>query len=206
LGLRPIEASHILRGHFAIPSIAGISMPSSLYRAALVAGLALLPALAGCAGDSQARDQSSKSNSTAPVTATSNSIPKKADLPDLPTGAGPMDPDAPEEFTRSKSGLYYRILRKSNGPRPHSTDRVLADYKGWLNNGQQFDSSYEQGKPSEFALNGVVAGWTEGLQLIGEGGMIELEVPPRLGYSAMPHPGIPPNSTLHFIVELKEIR
>ena len=117
-----------------------------------------------------------------------------------------MDLDAPDEFTRSKSGLYYRVLRKSNGRRPHSTDRVLAHYKGWLQNGEQFDNSYDQGKPSEFSLNEVVAGWKEGLQLIGEGGMIELEVPPRLGYGATPHQGIPPNSTLHFIVELKEIR
>jgi FKBP-type peptidyl-prolyl cis-trans isomerase FkpA len=181
-------------------------MPSFRHRALLVAVLTVLGGLAGCAGDSQARDQSSKPNSTSPVTAASSSIPKKANLPDLPTGAGPMDPNAPEEFTRSKSGLYYRILRKSIGKRPHSTDRVLAHYKGWLNNGQQFDSSYDKGEPTEFPLNGVVAGWTEGLQLIGEGGMIELEVPPRLGYGAMPQPGIPPNSTLHFIVELKEIR
>jgi FKBP-type peptidyl-prolyl cis-trans isomerase len=181
-------------------------MPSFRCGALLAAGLALLPGLAGCAGDSQARDQSSKSHGTAPAAATASSIPKKADLPDLPTAAGPMDPDAPEEFTRSKSGLYYRVLRKSNGRRPHSTDRVLAHYKGWLKDGEQFDNSYEQGQPSEFSLNEVVAGWKEGLQLIGEGGMIELEVPPRLGYGAVPHQGIPPNSTLHFIVELKEIR
>src|SRR5262245_35643321 len=181
-------------------------MPSIRCQAALLAGLAMLPGLAGCAGVSQARDQNSKESNSAKAVAAAASIPKKADLPDLPAGAGPMDPEAPEEFTRSKSGLYYRILRKSNGRRPHSTDHVLADYRGWLNNGQQFDSSYDQGKPSEFALNQVVAGWTEGLQLIGEGGMIELEVPPRLGYGAMPYQGIPPNPTLHFIVELKEIR
>jgi FKBP-type peptidyl-prolyl cis-trans isomerase FkpA len=181
-------------------------MPSIRYQAAFVAALAMLGGLAGCASDSQARDQNSKAGSAASAAAVAASIPKKADLPDLPTGAGPMDPDAPEEFTRSKSGLYYRILRKSSGRRPHSTDHVLADYRGWMNDGQQFDSSYDQGKPSEFALNQVVAGWTEGLQLIGEGGMIELEVPPRLGYGALPHLGIPPNSTLHFIVELKEIR
>jgi FKBP-type peptidyl-prolyl cis-trans isomerase len=181
-------------------------MPPFRHRVVVVAALTLSACLAGCAGDSQARDQSSKPGSTTPTAAASNLIPKKADLPDLPTGAGSMDPDAPEEFTRSKSGLYYRILRKSNGRRPHSTDRVLAHYKGWLSNGQQFDSSYDKGEPTEFPLNGVVPGWTEGLQLVGEGGMIELEVPPRLGYGAMPQPGIPPNSTLHFIVELKEIR
>ena len=117
-----------------------------------------------------------------------------------------MDKDAPEEFTRTRSGLYYRILRKSHGRPPHSVDRVLAHYKGWLKNGRQFDSSYDRGEPTEFALNAVVQGWTEGLQLIGEGGMIELEIPPSLGYAAQPPPGIPPNSTLHFIIELIEIK
>ena len=117
-----------------------------------------------------------------------------------------MDSDAPEEFTATRSGLYYRILRKSNGRKPRSTDIVLAHYRGWLNNGKQFDSSYERGEPTEFPLNGVVPGWTEGLQLIGIGGMIELEVPPGLGYGAQGRPGIPPNATLHFIIELKEIK
>ena len=117
-----------------------------------------------------------------------------------------MDEDAPEEFSRTGSGLLYRILRKSNRRRPHSFDRVLAHYKGWLNNGKQFDSSYERGEPHEFSLREVVPGWTEGLQLVGEGGMIELEVPPRLGYGAQPKNGIPPNSTLHFLIELKEIK
>jgi len=131
---------------------------------------------------------------------------KKADYPDLPEGAGPIDPDAPEEFTRTKSGLYYRILRKSNGRKPRAVERVVAHYKGWLKNGRQFDSSYDRGEPTEFPLNQVVAGWTEGLQLIGVGGMIELEIPSRLGYGPQPHGEIPANSTLHFIIELKAIK
>jgi FKBP-type peptidyl-prolyl cis-trans isomerase FkpA len=124
----------------------------------------------------------------------------------LPEGAGPIDPDASEEFTRTSSGLYYRILRKSSGRRPREVERVVAHYKGWLKDGTQFDSSYDRGEPTEFPLTQVVPGWTEGLQLIGVGGMIELRIPPRLGYGAMPHPGIPPNSMLHFIIELKEIK
>ncbi len=178
-------------------------------KSALLSGIVLLPILAGCASDSEARDQNEQSKAGAPAALPppeSDPAPKKADLPDLPQGAGPMDDDAPEEFSRTKSGLYYRILRKSTGRKPHSVDRVVAHYKGWLNSGKQFDSSYDRGEPTEFGLRNVIAGWTEGLQLVGVGGMIELEVPPRLAYGVHGPPGIPPNSTLHFLVELKEIK
>ncbi|MGE5195473.1 MAG: FKBP-type peptidyl-prolyl cis-trans isomerase [Deltaproteobacteria bacterium] len=182
-------------------------MPWFPFRLVLASGIACLPGLAGCASDSEVRDRNSKASAPAQASLPeSNPAPKKADLPDLPPGAGPLDVDAPEEFSRTKSGLYYRILRKSTGRKPYSVDRVVAHYKGWLNNGTQFDSSYDRGEPTEFSLRNVVPGWTEGLQLIGEGGMIELEVPPRLGYGAQVQRGIPPNSTLHFLVELKEIK
>jgi len=188
----------------------GILMPSFHFKTLFAAVVVVLAGIAGCAGDSVgSRDQGSiaKSNSApaAPPAAAGELKPRKANLPDLPEGAGPMDADAPDEFVPTRSGLYYRILRKSNGRKPRSTDKVLAHYKGWLDNGQKFDSSYEHGEPTEFALNAVVPGWTEGLQLIGEGGMIELEVPPRLGYGAHGNAGVPPNSRLHFIVELKKI-
>jgi len=121
--------------------------------------------------------------------------------------AGPADPDAPEEFTTTASGLKYRILRKSDGPKPSPSDTVKVHYSGWLDNTTEFDSSYGRGQPATFPLSQVVPGWTEGLQLVGEGGMIELEVPSHLGYGAagMP-PRIPPHATLHFKVELLEIR
>src|SRR5262249_5259120 len=133
--------------------------------------------------------------------------PKKANLPDLPEGAGQMDENAPDEFTPTPSGLYYRVLRKGGRHKPKSYDMVLAHYRGWLDDGHQFDSSYDSGKPVEFALDKVVPGWTEGLQLVGEGGMIELEIPPRLGYGVHGKPpSVPPNATLHFLVELKRIK
>lgn len=180
-------------------------MPSFRFSVLLAAALAWLPALGGCASDSDGRDGGSKMNAQAPPPPAKD-LPKKADLPDLPSGAGEMDDDAPEEFTRTPSGLYYRILRKSAGRKPHSIDRVLVDYKGWLKNGKQFDSSYDRGEPTEMSLSQVVPGWTEGLALIGVGGMIELEIPPSLGYGPQQQRSIPPNSTLHFIIELKEIR
>ena len=120
---------------------------------------------------------------------------------------GPRDPDASEEFTTTKSGLKYRILRKGTGRKPTSADSVTVNYKGWLDDGTVFDSSYERGEPINFELLGVIKGWTEGLQFVSEGGMIELEIPSELGYGATgAGADIPPNATLHFIVELIEVQ
>lgn len=119
---------------------------------------------------------------------------------------GPTDPEAPTEFTAEASGLKYRILRQSDGEKPTAADTVTVHYVGWLDDLTEFDSSYRRGKPATFALNQVVPGWTQGLQLVGEGGMIELEIPSSLGYGPQGQPGvIPPNATLHFKVELIEI-
>jgi len=120
---------------------------------------------------------------------------------------GPEDADASPNFTRTESGLKYRVLRKGNGNFPTASSSVNVDYKGWLEDGEEFDSSYKRGKPASFGLGSVVPGWTEGLQLVSEGGMIELEIPPELGYGAAGSPGsIPPNATLHFKVELHQVR
>lgn len=90
---------------------------------------------------------------------------------------------------------------------PTPLDRVKVHYVGWLDDGTEFDSSYRRGKPAMFGLSDVVAGWTEGLQLVNQGGMIELEIPSHLGYGPMGAPGsIPPNATLHFKVELIEVQ
>jgi FKBP-type peptidyl-prolyl cis-trans isomerase FkpA len=182
----------------------------SLAGIARVAGLVLSIGLTGCEGLKDPPTSKPDPVATAPAEPSSSEPPKdlkpkKADLPELPKGAGEIDADAPEELTPTASGLYYRILRKSDGGKPKVSNTVSAHYKGWLDDGKVFDSSYDRGKPTEFPLNRVVKGWTEGLQLIGEGGMIELEIPGRLGYPEG-RPGIPPNATLHFIVELKEVK
>ncbi len=122
------------------------------------------------------------------------------------TEPGPVDKDAPDEFTTTKSGLKYRIRRKSDGDKPKAGNRVKVNYKGWLDNGREFDSSYKRNEPATFPLNRVIEGWTEGIQLVGKGGMIELEIPPALGYGERGAPGaIPPNAKLHFLVELIDI-
>ena len=121
---------------------------------------------------------------------------------------GTTDKDAPKTFTKTASGLQYRILRKSKGNKPKATDKVTVHYRGWLVNKKVFDSSYKRDKPATFPLNRVVKGWTEGLQLVGVGGMIELKIPAKLGYGdrGVGDGLIPPKATLHFLVELLEIK
>jgi FKBP-type peptidyl-prolyl cis-trans isomerase len=127
-----------------------------------------------------------------------------------PQGVVPANASLPADgktFQKTNNGLKYRIIEEGTGKRPGKTSTVVCNYRGWLDNGREFDSSYKRGEPAEFALNQVIPGWTEGLQLIKEGGKIELEVPSRLGYgeSGMP-PVIPPNSKLHFEVELVKVK
>lgn len=124
----------------------------------------------------------------------------------LQDGVGPIDENASQEFTTTDSGLKYRILRDSDGQKPTAASQVAVHYRGWLSNGKEFDGSYG-GSPTEFGLNGVIPGWTEGLQLVGIGGMIELWIPPDLGYGAEGYSSlIPGNSTLHFVIELLEVQ
>jgi FKBP-type peptidyl-prolyl cis-trans isomerase len=127
--------------------------------------------------------------------------------PALPEGAGPIDAHAPKEFTTTPSGLKYRVLRKGAGGKPKATNTVEVHYHGWLDGGKVFDSSYQRGESIEFPLNGVIPGWTEGMQLVGEEGMIELEIPSKLGYGSRGAGGvIPPDATLHFLVELIDVK
>jgi len=125
----------------------------------------------------------------------------------LQSGTGVMDDDAPLDFTTTRSGLKYRVLRQSDGKKPVAHNTVTVNYRGWLDNGREFDSSYKRGEPISFPLGNVIAGWTEGMQLIGNGGMIELWIPSDLGYgSAGSPPSVPPNASLHFVVELLAVK
>lgn len=129
------------------------------------------------------------------------------DKESLQSGTGVMDDDAPSHFQETATGLKYRVLRKSDGIKPEARNTVTVNYRGWLDSGREFDSSYKRGEPISFRLDGVIPGWTEGMQLIGEGGMIELWIPSNLGYgTAGSPPSVPPNATLHFIVELVKVK
>ena len=100
------------------------------------------------------------------------------------------------------SGLQYKIIESGKGKSPEAFDKVTVNYRGTLTNGNEFDSSYKRGKPATFALNGVIKGWTEGLQLIKEGGKIQLFISPELAYGGR---GPMAHRTLVFDVELISI-
>ena len=123
---------------------------------------------------------------------------------------GKIDKDAKEKFITTKSGLKYRVLRKGkmDGKKATTANQVTVHYKGWLDDDKIFDSSYRRAEKISFPLSRVIPGWTEGMQLVREGGMIELEIPAKLGYGDREIGGglIPANSTLHFIVELYEVK
>lgn len=108
---------------------------------------------------------------------------------------------------KTESGLLYRIDRAGDtSVMPTAEDTVVVDYKGELKDGYVFDSSYDRGESIEFPLNGVIKGWTEGLQLIGKGGKITLWIPSELGYGAYGSGSIGPNMALLFTVELHDVK
>ena len=104
------------------------------------------------------------------------------------------------------SGLQYQVLQEGNGKSPKATDQVKCHYEGTLINGKVFDSSYRRGEPATFPLNGVIAGWTEGLQLMKEGAKYRFFIPFNLAYGTRgAGQDIPPYATLIFDVELTEV-
>jgi FKBP-type peptidyl-prolyl cis-trans isomerase FklB len=104
------------------------------------------------------------------------------------------------------SGLQYLVLKQGTGPKPALADKVKCDYEGKLIDGTVFDSSLKQGKPIEFSVNGVIAGWTEALQLMNTGSKYRLFIPSNLAYGDQQMGSdIKPGSTLIFDVDLIEI-
>ena len=102
----------------------------------------------------------------------------------------------------TESGLQYEVIKMGKGKKPSATDRVKVHYHGTLIDGTVFDSSVERGEPITFGLNQVIAGWTEGLQLMPVGSKFKLYIPQELGYGSRNAGSIPPYSTLIFEVEL----
>lgn len=101
------------------------------------------------------------------------------------------------------SGLQYQVLKEGNGKKPKATDQVKCHYEGMLVDGTLFDSSVQRGEPATFPLNQVIAGWTEGLQLMQEGAKYRFFIPYSLGYGERgAGQSIPPYSALIFDVEL----
>lgn len=111
-------------------------------------------------------------------------------------------------YTTTASGLKYKVVKEGTGAMPKAEDTVEVHYTGKLLNGTVFDSSVERGETISFPLNGVIKGWTEGLQLMKEGAKYEFIIPPYLAYGERGTPGGPigPNATLYFEVELFKVK
>mgnify|MGYP001431521475 CR=1 FL=1 len=107
---------------------------------------------------------------------------------------------------KTASGIVITTLNEGTGASPKSSENVKVHYRGVLENGKEFDSSYSRGQPATFPLNRVIPCWTEGVQTMKTGGKAKLVCPPALAYGSRGVPGtIPPDSTLVFEVELLEI-
>jgi peptidylprolyl isomerase len=118
--------------------------------------------------------------------------------------AAPKDVAAPpKDAKRTKSGLSYKVLAKGDGTEhPQATSQVEVHYTGWTTDGKMFDSSLTRGTPARFPLNGVIAGWTEGVQLMVQGEKARFWIPEELAYKGQPDR---PQGMLVFDIELISI-
>lgn len=114
-----------------------------------------------------------------------------------------------EDIITTASGLQYEVIDdgQANGMVPGATDMVTVHYTGTFTDGAEFDSTHSRGEPAIFPVNGVIAGWTEGLQLMKKGSIYKFYIPGDLAYGKQGIAGvIPPNATLIFEVELIDVR
>ncbi|MFZ4683682.1 MAG: FKBP-type peptidyl-prolyl cis-trans isomerase [Terrimicrobiaceae bacterium] len=112
-----------------------------------------------------------------------------------------------EGVETTASGLQYKVLTEGTGKIPKATDTVTVNYRGTLIDGTEFDSSYKRGEPISFPLNGVIPGWTEGVQLMKEGAKYQFTIPSKLAYGSRGAGGvIGPDETLIFEVELLKVK
>lgn len=113
--------------------------------------------------------------------------------------------EAEDGVMKTESGLLYKVITEGTGDKPSATDTVEVDYEGSLSDGTVFDSSYKRGESISFPLDGVIPGWTEGLQLMSVGSKYELYIPADLAYGPGGTGPIPPFAALKFVVELHDI-
>ncbi|MDP7033818.1 MAG: FKBP-type peptidyl-prolyl cis-trans isomerase [Planctomycetota bacterium] len=166
--------------------------------------LTLLALLAGCGQNTTPNgDPTKMNNSTSNDSVTSNT-PSASDKATGTDTTYPGDPTGAGESGTTDSGLAYYVLKSGNGPRPTAQNTVRVHYSGWTLDGKKFDSSVDRGRPAVFPLGGVIAGWTEGLQLMPVGSKYKLVIPAALAYGENPGGGRP-GGTLVFDVELLDI-
>jgi peptidylprolyl isomerase len=125
-----------------------------------------------------------------------------------PTASSIPAPDdvaaAPASAKKTASGLAYRVLKPGTGTSPKATDKVTVNYTGWTTDGKMFDSSVTRGQPATFPLNGVIKGWTEGVQLMKVGEKVRFWIPAELAYGEHPAGGRP-GGLLVFDIDLISI-
>ena len=140
------------------------------------------------------------------VSAQQAQVEEQAAAGNLADGLAFLEENAKREgVITTESGLQYEVITEGSGPKPTENSTVTVNYEGTLIDGTVFDSSYESGEPVSFPLNGVIPGWTEGLQLMSVGSTYKLYLPPSLGYGNRSTGPIPGNSVLIFKVELLSI-
>ena len=136
------------------------------------------------------------------VLASCSKPPAPAEKPQIP--APPDVAAPPPDSLKTSSGISTRVLQPGTGQRhPRATDTVSVHYTGWTTDGKMFDSSVQRGEPSEFRLNGVIRGWTEGVQMMVEGEKRRLWIPESLAYQGQPGQ---PQGMLVFDIELLDIK
>ncbi len=172
-----------------------------LFAAVLASALAL--AVIGCSKQPQQTKAVKVENPPEKTTPTQAAKPAPPPAPAPPAAAKPAP--APKGFTKTASGLQYKDVKVGKGQPAKAGDTVTVQYKGWLDNGKVFDTSRKPGRePFTFTLGQgqVIKGWDEGVEGMKPGGVRELIIPPSIGYGDQDMGTIPPNSTLHFEVEL----
>ena len=162
--------------------------------------------MAGCS-EKEARVSTVKEVENPPVETAKAEVKKpEAPAPEMPKAPEPKP--GKDGFITNSSGLKYKDKKVGKGDTAVAGNPITVHYKGWLNNGKVFDTSRKPDRePFSFTLGGgqVIQGWDEGVQGMKVGGVRELIIPPNLGYGHEAAGEIPPNSTLHFEVELLKV-